>query len=1004
MESSLVCPKNSRSDELVAFESQKIILTSSYERESFATPSPSSFEASPVDETLNDAQEFDGKGMMYQHQTDFFDYIDLESESFLYNDSKDSEIEFDPNSIFRIIVSAENVRIFTGISQDRFEQGLHEDLFYVAQHLEIQRARPGDEVFRNVGSLPEGLFSKKKRVSELCKRIWEEITLDPVQLEVIADYTSSGLRIFMKDQITFDNEDHGEPTPFNIQLRMSQFYSLLSLWYDNMQELPVLFPYSIQSIFEAVEEPECPKNWPEYGSESYVDKVCSDDDKGFEIFVSFVKLHWRCSFDPPGYFSKALGCAYMLDTASDTISFEAEGLLLKTDYDDENVMRAGCVSKSLTIQDSRKSTEFEQIFHILPLNSDQSTGHLNMAWGLGRNVVDFTTDLEMPFQFSLYMTPDRWCLANIGMVGLETSSHDLAFFWILLEYFSSYFVSDSFGNPYFEAERKRVEYLNQFSQNRENSSQMPCLNMDVRLWLANPRLAIPAHIDNSNSQALVLKSEAGGIFYRYKTVDFGFYSQSIISQNMDILFLSDAYSLGTDVRKIKKSDRSTQMIAASLNLNIQYDMHVDTNHMNMFISSSIPDPSCDEKIGIESSHANVEPLLLPPPTICHPRFKFSKRKSSFFSCDVTLSPEDLQMAWNLLYNFSGPYEVVDDVATISSSGGASKGNDQKNDLSMSATVKLSGIRLVICEPILGMHLPIANIYLSELRCSLSDFKFRESFTRENLDFQGCADAQLWVDYYKSGPTRSWEPLLEPYKCTVLYEKSSRRGLGVTVNSETPFHLNISGAFLETFDFARSSFFTSIFKILGKESSPISSPCSIEKKENANRSSGQLYFSQTVKENLTSVNGEALTVMHEKMPTLSSEELVAYSLINLTGERLRFHQQNRPKSNLVIGYLDNLNVTALSFPATKSVFRNLKVVEVSSEGTDDGEVKSGGKIDSSHYIDVQVPGMFWSRSISVDNPGKRFVNLSPRSGTIMVSDAFADIPTIQLCLFLSYNRQ
>ena len=78
MESSLVCPKNSRSDELVAFESQKIILTSSYERESFATPSPSSFEASPVDETLNDAQEFDGKGMMYQHQTDFFDYIDLE--------------------------------------------------------------------------------------------------------------------------------------------------------------------------------------------------------------------------------------------------------------------------------------------------------------------------------------------------------------------------------------------------------------------------------------------------------------------------------------------------------------------------------------------------------------------------------------------------------------------------------------------------------------------------------------------------------------------------------------------------------------------------------------------------------------------------------------------------------------------------------------------------------------------------------------------------------------
>ena len=594
-----------------------------------------------------------------------------------------------------------------------------------------------------------------------------------------------------------------------------------------------------------------------------------------------------------------------------------------------------------------------------------------------------TDDIDFPFQFSVFKTPDRWCLDNIGMARLDSCTHDLAFFWILLEYFSAYFVSDGFGNPYFEAERQRIEYKQQYSQMGGNSSQMPCLNLDVRLWLTEPRLAIPTNPADPTSRVLVLKTESGGIFYRYKTIDYDFYAQNIVTQNMDILFLSDARGLSTNVRRMKKSDRTTQIITAGLDLNVQYDMHIDTNHMNIFVSTSIPDPCNDELKGIESSHPIVEPLLLPPPTVCHPRFKFSKRSTTLFSCDITMSPEDLQMAGNLLYNFAGPYEPVNEGVSESNSGNSTK-EGQKEELSLSATVKLTGIRLVICEPILGMHLPIANIYISELRCTVSDFKIEDCFKKENMDFQGCADAQLWVDYYKSGPTRSWEPLLEPYKCTVLYEKSAHRGLGITVNSETPFHLNISGAFLETFDFATNSFFTSIFKMLEKESLPTTPPSVVERRGKASNTSRGQHFPRMAKEDVTSANGDIISVTHEQVPTLSSEELLAFSLINLTGERIRFHQQNSPNSNFLVGYLDNLDVTALSFPATRSVFRNLKVVEVSSESLDDGEVAPGGQVDSSHYIELQVPGMYWCRAICVDNPGKRFVNLQPRSDAMMVS--------------------
>lgn len=70
---------------------------------------------------------------------------------------------------------------------------------------------------------------------------------------------------------------------------------------------------------------------------------------------------------------------------------------------------------------------------------------------------------------------------------------------------------------------------------------------------------------------------------------------------------------------------------------------------------------------------------------------------------------------------------------------------------------------------------------------------------------------MWVDYFKNGLTRSWEPLLEPFHCIILYEDSFDRGQGITFSLECPFHLTVTGALLDTLDDAIGTFALFPFK-------------------------------------------------------------------------------------------------------------------------------------------------------------------------------------------------
>ena len=134
------------------------------------------------------------------------------------------------------------------------------------------------------------------------------------------------------------------------------------------------------------------------------------------------------------------------------------------------------------------------------------------------------------------------------------------------------------------------------------------------------------------------------------------------------------------------------------------------------------------------------------------------------------------------------------------------------------------------------------------------------------------------------------------------------------------------------------------------------------------------------------------IKHEKVSMLSSSEQAASSLINLTGEEIRFHQQKGQKSENFIRYLEHKGAVALDFPATRSLVMNLNIVEIPvyKNGEQIINEASSGRVDSSNYVDVQVAGFCWSRRISVDVTGKRFVGLQPKSSLLQVSFEGSDL--------------
>lgn len=785
--------------------------------------------------------------------------------------------------------------------------------------------------------------------SEKASRRWTEVTCSPVSLDIVVDYIPH-MRLLIADP--FD----GPSNRVALDLSLSQFCLLLTVWYGNMQQMPILFPYGPQDFEKNSRSLAVLKEFPYYGTPDLVDMLGSTPGIASETAIKFSDMSLACRQGNP-----ADG-----DESAVTLSFGGATVHVVSDV--QGVIRIGAGSLDCSLTDSSKT--FQDVVKVAN-TSGRTFSFADTSFGIRENVSRLGSDLLLGFQLSLLMGPE-FSSYNLGMQCPDLFMSDFTTIFRFLDFVAVYFADESYGNPSFDA-MKRVstikEELMQAAHGDVQSPEDPISVIDFRCWLRKPRLKIPCNPSSRDSDFTVIDSYEG-LWYRFSGAD-TFSSQEVVGKSMALSFEDNT---NTDAKTLA----SGGLLIEGLSFGLRINYNGEGDHTD--VSVQIP-YTTEDACSMTAPGVFVDPHVVGRPTVLVPQKKPRSHLGPHV-CEITCIIDVIPRAWSSLYGlFNAEIDIIEDESSEEDSGADEEGEEDATsetagESTLSFTGNVGDLRLFVLDPVLGPHLPVTVLSVAETRVTTSTFTATEDLAVQGQaplnDLQVLVEGSVWADYFKFGLTRSWEPFLESYSFSLLFEKSKYRGLGLTVSSEVPLHLNISGALLVILDECFDAFSALIQEATGNNTQT----------HHEKRPSSLPQSPVAMTEGFGNVS-----VAHTRPARLGDADRVAYSLKNMTGQMIRVFRNGGSavsveEGTAVINYLDNTEAVELTLLPSVSLVKNLGIVEVEYPGLENSPRSSWqDEIGGSHQIDLQLPGFSWIRNLRIDHFGRRFVDLSPRSNIL-----------------------
>ena len=386
----------------------------------------------------------------------------------------------------------------------------------------------------------------------------------------------------------------------------------------------------------------------------------------------------------------------------------------------------------------------------------------------------------------------------------------------------------------------------------------------------------------------------------------------------------------------------------------------------------------DVDCGMFLGQVVVKPPITTKPTICCPVSPSADRHLGFYVCELTYIAELLPLIANTFFSLFGGSDTettdstglneLDESSTLmrDADGIPVEPVSKSGRGTFSYSVSLVDIRLFLLDPVLGHHLPIAVLTISSLRLAASKFaqEVEAGIQTEAQDEGAPSDLQItvcstcWIDCFKLGMTRSWEPFLEAYSFNALCERSGSRGTGLSFKSESKMHLNVSSALVGTM----SSMIEVVSQLAG-----VKPGYSTRTVSNSDQTTIKLSSVESFKD---------FEILHQVQASSADRFRVPFVICNMTGGRIRTSQPTRRSGQKIeMVYLDEGESAKLDFFPTVTIVKNLKLVEVAYPGLQ----KGGIDCDSlpPQTLDVQLEGFEWIRMIKVDSIGRRFAKLQAK---------------------------
>lgn len=791
--------------------------------------------------------------------------------------------------------------------------------------------------------------------TEKAQRRWLEATANPVSLDIVVDYVPH-MRLLIADP----QGDRNNRVDLDVSL--SQFCLLLTLWYGNMQQMPILFPHGPKEFERGARSLAVVSNFPFYGTTELKNMLSTIPGTVSETAIKFNHLSLSCRQDAP---TKASASPITLAFNDATVHIIS---------DKQGVTRLGAGSLGCSLVDESKC--FKDVIKV-ERSGDRTFSYADTSFGILNDIRSLGVDHSLGFQLSILMGPE-WAVYNLGMQCPDLVMSDFTTIFRFLDFVTVYFADESFGNPSFVA-KKRVESIKEELMENTKASdknEEPISVIDFRCWLRKPILKVPCDPNKVDSDFSVVESKEG-LWYRFSGAD-TFSSQECVAQAMTLSF-EDRTSMDTN------ASVPSALLIEGLSFGLRINYQGEGEHTD--ISLQIPYAD-DGACGLTAPGVFVDPYVVGKPMVCVPDKK-PHRYMGPRVCEITCMVDVLPRAWTSLY---GLFNADIQLDAESMSGVSSEEEDNSNDSedesetgsdessghedvpTMSFTGNVANVRLFVLDPVLGPHLPVTVVTVAETKITTSTFGNHTENSEEmkgqapSDDLQVLVEANIWADYFKFGLTRSWEPLLEAYKFSVLFERSRYRGIGVTVSSDVPLHFNISGALLLILDECFDAFNSLIQEAMGDK-----------RTKHERRVSNLIQTPVSVDENI----GD-LTIVHTRPLPLDENERVAFFLKNATGQMIRTFRIGgsatfTDEGKTVVNYLDNREAIKLPLLPSVSLVKNIGIVEVEYPGLENSPRSTWQKeLGTSHQIDLQVPGFAWIRELKIDQFGRRFVDIVPHS--------------------------
>ena len=398
-----------------------------------------------------------------------------------------------------------------------------------------------------------------------------------------------------------------------------------------------------------------------------------------------------------------------IQEAANYISLSLGEAICSIKLDEDTLQSIGIGATSIDIHDGRQANEGSVLQEICVSNNNNKASFVDLTWGLdcGRHTI--MRGIPLPFQVTIHLTPDQHCLINLGMDMAEAALVNLSPIWILLDYFGLYFKEPEYGHPAFEAEQMFKKSMGNNMHVKECDNE--CLDIDFRLWMIKPHVIIPSEHD------LCLMVETAGFYYRYKSFGINYSSQDILAKDLGIVVLKEYMepSISRGLRQVSGSllsnDCGAKTLVDGLSFSVRYDYNLSTNYTKFALRVPLTHQHFDRRSmdGIESSSIEASPFIVPPPVVCKP-FVTPLRTLGHNETSIYFHLDYLKLALKLLTDFVGPSKA--DESDV----------DDSSESIFSVTMDVGKVKLVISDPIMGMHRPILSICFPSLLLTASQLK------------------------------------------------------------------------------------------------------------------------------------------------------------------------------------------------------------------------------------------------------------------------------------------